>query len=82
MNLDIGYWSRDADGRRLQVNFAIFGGKITWTCKRGHHQPWEPYGPPSEEDWEIVTREAEKRVPRRVIHDKMMELIRKRGAKG
>jgi hypothetical protein len=82
MNLDIGYWSRDADGRRLQVNFAIFGGKITWTCKRGHHQPWEPYGPPCEEDWEVVTREAEKRVPRRVIHDKMMELIRRRGAKG
>lgn len=79
MNVYIGYWSRDENGRRLQVKFQIFGGKISWTCKRGHHRQWEPYGPPTDEDWEIINQRAEKRVPRRVIHDKMIALIRRRG---
>lgn len=81
MNLEIGYWVRDDQGHRVQVNFRIFGGNIEWQCKRGHHQRWETYGPPTEEDWQIVLREAEKRVPRRVIHPKMVELIRRRGEK-
>lgn len=67
MTTEFGWWARDADGRRFQVRAQIFGGNITWSRKQGHHQSWEPYGPPTDDDWEILFVEAERRVPRRLL---------------
>ena len=66
MTLELGWWARDADGRRYQVRAQIFGGAITWARKQGHHQPWEPYGPPTAEDWDLLLDQAGTRVPRRL----------------
>jgi len=80
MSAEFGWWSRDENGKRFQVRVNVFGGAIEWTRKQGHHSSWEPYGPPTPEDWDILNAEADKRVPRRIIADKTLAVIRRRGA--
>jgi hypothetical protein len=75
MNSEFGWWARDADGRRYQVRARVFGGAVTWSRKQGHHQPWQPYGPPTEEDWDFLMTEAARRVPRRLLSPAQLEAI-------
>jgi hypothetical protein len=67
MTTEFGWWARDADGRRYQVRVEIFGDTVTWLRKQGHHQPWVPYGPPNDDDWNLLLARAEERVPRRLL---------------
>jgi hypothetical protein len=76
MSIEFGWWNRDEDGRRYQVNVAVHGGNIEWTRHQGHHTPWEPHVP-SDEDRERLIAEAEKRVPRRLISQKQFEEIKR-----
>jgi hypothetical protein len=76
MSIEFGWWNRDADGRRYQVNAVIHGGNIEWTRHQGHHTPWEPHEP-SDEDRERLVAEASKRVPRRLITQKQFEEIKR-----
>ena len=73
MSMEFGWWSKDADGKKFQVNVSVHGGQIEWTRKQGHHQSWITYGPPNDEDWEKLIGEAGKRVPRRLISPKQFE---------
>ena len=82
MNVEIGFWKRTEGGRKFQVRLRVFGGKISWEYQPARFDPWEPYPEPDEEDWQTVIGEAEKRAPRRIIHDKILALIRRRGAGG
>ena len=77
MTAEFGWWSRDPDGRRFQVRATIFGGGISWSRKQGHHQPWEPYGPVTDEDWERLLSEAGNRLQRRLLSPKQVEAIRR-----
>jgi hypothetical protein len=77
MTTEFGWWARDENSRRFQVRAQIFGDNITWTRKQGHHQCWQPYGPPTEEDWDILLTEAEKRVPRRLISPAQFATIKR-----
>jgi len=77
MTTQFGWWARDADGRRYQVRVEIFGDALTWSRKQGHHQSWEPYGPATQEDWDILLAEAEKRVPRRLISPRQFETVKR-----
>lgn len=77
MSMEFGWWSRDAEGRRFQVRVAIFGGNVTWRRKQGHHQPWEPYDPPTDADWDTLLAEAERRVPRRLLSSKQFDAIKR-----
>jgi hypothetical protein len=77
MTFEFGWWARDADGRKFQVRAAVFGGTITWSRKQGHHQPWEPYGPPADEDWDFLVSEAGRRVPRRLLSPAQFEAIKR-----
>lgn len=76
MNAEFGWWSRDADGRRFQVRAALFGGRITWSRKQGHHRPWEPYDP-TDGDWDRLIADAERRVPRRLLSPRQFAAIRR-----
>jgi len=80
MNVEIGYWKRTDDGRKFQVRLRVFGKNLTWECQPARFEAWEPYPAPDEDDWQTVIAEANKREPRRVIHDKILALIRRRGA--
>ena len=77
MTFEVGWWSRDAEGRRYQVRAQIFGGAISWSRKQGHHQPWENYGPPTGEDWDILLEQAANRVPRRLLSPQQFEALKR-----
>ena len=76
MSIEFGWWNKDADGRKFQVNVAVHGGNIAWTRKQGHHSTWEDYSP-TEEDQARLIAEADRRVPRRLISQKQFEEIKR-----
>lgn len=77
MSMEFGWWARDADGRKCQIRVIIFGGTATWSRKQGHYQPWEPYGPPTDQDWDLLLAEAERRVPRRLLSPGQLKAIKR-----
>ena len=80
MSIEFGWWAKDPDESKFQINVSIHGGNIVWSRKQGHHSSWEPYGPPTDEDWDKLLGEAERRVPRRLISPKQFaEIKRLRG---
>lgn len=79
MSIEFGWWNRDEEGRRYQVNAVVHGGNIEWTRHQGHHTPWEPHEP-SDDDRARLIYEAEKRVPRRLISQKQFEEIKRLSA--
>ena len=76
MSIEFGWWNKDDEGRKFQVNAAVHGGNIEWTRHQGHHTPWAPYTP-NDEDRERLIYEAEKRVPRRLISQKQFDEIKR-----
>ncbi|MEI6465590.1 MAG: hypothetical protein WCQ89_12765 [Verrucomicrobiota bacterium] len=79
MSIEFGWWNKDDDGRKFQVNAVVHGGNIEWTRHKGHHTPWEPHEP-NDEDRERLIYEAEKRVPRRLISQKQFDEIKQLSA--
>jgi hypothetical protein len=77
MSIEFGWWGRDGEWRKFQVRVTVFGGTAAWSRKQGHHQPWEPYGPPTDKDWDLLIAEAERRVPRRLLSPKQLESIKR-----
>ena len=76
MSIEFGWWSKDEDGKKFQINAAVHGGNIEWTRHRGHHTSWVPHTP-RDEDRERLVYEAQKRVPRRLISQKQFEEIKR-----
>lgn len=75
--MEFGWWAKNPEQGKYQVNVSIHGGNIVWKRKQGHHTSWEDYGPPTDEDWDKLIAEAERRVPRRLISIKQFEDIKK-----
>jgi hypothetical protein len=75
MSIEFGWWNKDPETGKYQVNVAIHGGNIEWTRKQGHHSSWAIH-PPTEEDWDTLIEEASRRVPRRLISPKQFEDIK------
>jgi hypothetical protein len=80
--MEIGWWNRDAEGKKYQVHLNLFGGKLEWTCQRARHEPWTPYEEPTDADWAAALRLAENRYQRRLITRTTLELVRRRGQGG
>jgi hypothetical protein len=76
MSIEFGWWTKDADGKKIQINVAVHGGNIEWTRHQGHHTSWLPH-PPDDDDRARLVHEAEKRVPRRLISQKQFEEIKR-----
>ena len=77
MSMEFGWWARDADGAKFQVRATVVGDRLTWTRKQGHHQPWEPYGPPTDGDWAQLFEAAGNRLARRLISPKQLAAIKR-----
>lgn len=77
MSIEFGWWVTRPETGKFQINVNVHGGNITWLRKQGHHTPWEVYGPPTEEDWDKLMYEAERRVPRRLISTKQFDEIKR-----
>src|SRR5215213_3039304 len=76
MSIEFGWWSKDEEGRKFQINAAVHGGNIEWTRKQGHHTSWEPHTP-NDEDRARLVDEAQRRVPRRLISQKQFDEIKR-----
>jgi hypothetical protein len=76
MSIEFGWWANRPETGKFQINVEIHGGNIVWKRKQGHHNSWEKYGPPTDEDWDKLIYEAERRVPRRLISPKQFEDIK------
>ena len=76
MSIEFGWWSKDPEGKKCQINAAVHGGNIEWTRHTGHHTSWIPHEP-NDDDRERLVYEAEKRVPRRLISTKQFEEIKR-----
>jgi hypothetical protein len=75
MSIEFGWWNNDDDGK-YQVHVAVHGGNIEWKRKQGHHSSWETHAP-SDDDRVRLVREAERRVPRRLISQKQFDEIKR-----
>lgn len=75
MSMEFGWWAKDPEEGKYQVWVIIHGGNIEWKRKQGHHTSWEPYGPPTDADWDKLLDEASRRVPRRLISPKQFAEI-------
>jgi hypothetical protein len=75
MSRDFGWWVTDPELGKFQVKAAVHGGSLTWLRKQGHFTSWETHHP-TEEDWNRLVSEAERRVPRRLISPKQFTEIK------
>ncbi|MEO5961101.1 MAG: hypothetical protein ABIZ49_04075 [Opitutaceae bacterium] len=76
MSIEFGWWDKDTDGKKIQINVVVHGGNIEWTRHQGHHTSWLPHTP-TDDDRERLISEAEKRVPRRLISQKQFDEIKR-----
>jgi hypothetical protein len=77
MSMEFGWWAKDPELGKFQINVSVHGGNAIWKRKHGHHASWEDYGPPSDDDWDRLISEAERRVPRRLISPKQFDDIKR-----
>ena len=77
MGMEFGWWEKDPEAGKYQVCARVHGGNVVWTRKQGHHTPWEPLAPLTEELWDRLLAEAERRVPRRLLSPKQFDEIRR-----
>lgn len=75
MSIEFGWWNKDPDGRKYQVNVVVHGGNIEWRRHQGHHTQWEPHEPDDEDRTRLIY-EAEKRLPRRLITQRQFDEIK------
>jgi hypothetical protein len=71
---EFGWWNRDPEEGKYQVKASLHGGNLVFRRHQGHHTQWEDHKP-SEDDYDRLLKEAEKRVPRRLISPKQMKQI-------
>jgi hypothetical protein len=76
MGIEFGWWNKDEEGRKYQVQVAVHGGNIEWMRHQGHHSPWEPHLP-TDDDRARLIAEAARRVPRRLISQKQFDEIKR-----
>jgi hypothetical protein len=72
--MEFGWWVRDPELGKFQVKAVVHGGNLEWTRKLGHFKSWEDH-PPTEEDWDKLVSEAERRLPRRLLSPKQFKVI-------
>ncbi len=69
---EFGWWNRDPEEGKYEVKASFHGGNLVFRRHQGHHTRWEPHTP-SDDDFDRLLKEAEKRVPRRLISLKQMK---------
>lgn len=77
MSMEFGWWSKDPETGKFQINVTVHGGNIEWLRKQGHHSSWETYSPITDEDWDRLLAEAERRVPRRLMSPKQFDELKR-----
>lgn len=76
MAMEFGWWDKDEEVGKFQVVAEFHGGKVSWTRKHGHHIPWAQFHP-TDDDWDRLLAEAERRVPRRLMSPRQFTELKK-----
>ncbi|MCC5025307.1 MAG: hypothetical protein J6386_22100 [Candidatus Synoicihabitans palmerolidicus] len=74
MTNEFNWWNRTPEEGKYKVKAKIYGNVLTFTRHQGHHTRWEPHTP-TDDDFDRLLSDANKRVPRRLISPKQMKEI-------
>lgn len=69
MGMEFGWWDKDEEGKKWQINVRFHGGNVVFSRHHGHHTSWEDFDP-TDEQWDRLLKEAERRLPRRLMSTK------------
>lgn len=69
MGMEFGWWDKDEEGKKWHIKARFHGGNVEFHRKHGHHTSWEEMAP-SDEHWDRLISEAERRLPRRLMSTK------------
>lgn len=67
--MEFGWWETDDEGKKWNVSVRYHAGHVTFSRKTGHHTGWTDFDG-NEEQWDRLLKEAEKRLPRRLMSQK------------
>lgn len=67
--MEFGWWTTDDEGIKWQICARFHGGKVVFSHKTGHNTGWDDYEP-TDEQWDRLIKEAERRLPRRLMSTK------------
>jgi hypothetical protein len=76
MGMEFGWWKKTEEDGKFHVHAVVHGGNIEWIRKQGHHTSWVPYVP-TQDDWDQLIYEADKRLVRRLLSPKQLAVIHK-----
>jgi len=76
MSLSLGWNKKDADGRRIKVQFDLIRTDATWKLKPARHERWEPFSP-EDEDWEQLFDVLDRNYARGKIKPEDVTLLRR-----
>lgn len=81
MTKEFNWWVRDPEIGKYEVSAAIHGDAIRWQRHERRFESWIEHEPTAA-DWDRLVKEAEERVPRRLISPKQLEMVKQLRAKG
>lgn len=67
--MEFGWWETDDEGKKWNITVRFHGGNVTFSKKTGHHTSWVDFDG-NDEQWDRLLKEAEKRLPRRLMSQK------------
>ena len=67
--MEFGWWTTDDAGIKWQICARFHGGNVVFSHKTGHNTGWDDYEP-TDEHWDRLIKEAERRLPRRLMSTK------------
>ena len=75
MAMLFGWWEKDEEGVKWHINVRFHGGNVVFSRKTGHNSSWEDFAP-SDDQWDRLLSEAERRLPRRLMSTKEFEQLK------
>jgi hypothetical protein len=75
MGMEFGWWDKDEDGVKWHINARFHGGHVVFSRKTGHNSSWVDFAP-TDEQWDRLISEAERRLPRRLMSTKDFNLLK------
>lgn len=67
--MEFGWWITDDEGKKWQVSVRFHGGNVVFSRKHGHNSSWQDFEA-TDEQWDRLISEAERRLPRRLMSQK------------
>lgn len=73
----IGWWKRDAEGRKSKVQVFFHAGKLSWEVQSARFEDWVPHQP-DDEDWAQLEGDVRNRIQRGLMRAEHLDLVLQR----